>query len=153
WIVALADDRPDWKNRLCDELLPWPGTPTSLADIFARLAGGEQPRFRVGDWPPPPLAPDTAARMPAVDYAVLHVGAGSPLRLWAPEKWRELAHWLVRQGVTPVWSAGPGENDIVTAIDPGGEFASFAAQFELIGLWHFIAQARLLVCLDTAVAH
>ena len=39
WVVALAGDRPGWKNRFADELVPIPSEPIALGDLFALLAG------------------------------------------------------------------------------------------------------------------
>jgi len=151
WIVAMAGDRPQWKNRFADELVPVPAAPAALADIFARLAGGPPPRaYAKGDFPPPACA---EFELPAGRYAVLHVGAGSPLRLWAPEKWRALAATLAGRGVTPVWSAGPGEGPLVRAIDPEGRYRSYAERLDLAQLWRLLAGARLAVVLDTGVLH
>jgi len=53
----------------------------------------------------------------------------------------------------PVWSAGRGEEALVSAIDPQGRFQSFAAQLDLPQMWHLVAGARLLVAPDTGIAH
>jgi ADP-heptose:LPS heptosyltransferase len=151
WIVAMDGDRPQWKNRVADELVPVPGAPAALADVFALLGGGPPARaYAKGDFP----APDCADfELPAALYAVLHVGAGSPLRLWPPERWRALAATLDRRGVTPVWSAGPGEEPLVAAVDPAGRFRSYAGRLDLAQLWRLLAGARLAVVLDTGVLH
>jgi ADP-heptose:LPS heptosyltransferase len=151
WIVAMAGDRPPWKNRVVDELVPVPDRPAALADIFASLAGGGSVRpYAGGDFPAPECAPFERPRAP---YAVLHVGAGSPLRLWEPENWRLLAGWLRERSLEPVWSAGPDEGELVRTIDPAGRFASYAGRLDLAQLWHLLEGARLAVVLDTGVLH
>jgi ADP-heptose:LPS heptosyltransferase len=65
----------------------------------------------------------------------------------------EIAEHLERRGVTPVWSAGPGEEPIVQSIDAGARFRSVAGRRDLAQLWHLIARARVLVAPDTGVAH
>jgi ADP-heptose:LPS heptosyltransferase len=151
WIVAMDGDRPQWKNRVVDELAPVPDRPAALADIFASLAGaGPVTPYAPGDFPAPDCAPFDA---PTEPYAVLHVGAGSPLRLWEPAKWRALAAWLETRGVRPVWSAGPGEEGIVASIDPGARHPSYAGRLELAQLWRLLEGARLAVVLDTGVLH
>ncbi|MBL8378753.1 MAG: glycosyltransferase family 9 protein [Burkholderiales bacterium] len=152
WVVAFERDTPGWKNRLIDELIPWPDRPTHLADLFARLAGEGDEVFNVEDWRAPPHAPFA---LPAPPYVVLHVGAGSPLRHWEPQRWRALAEHL-RQRAAPlkvVWSAGPGEEGLVTAIDPQQRHPSLAGQLDLAQLWHLLAGASLLVAPDTGVVH
>lgn len=151
WTVAAAADRPQWKNAIVDERVPMPDRPAALADIFATLAGGLPSRpYARGDWPTPPCAP---FQLPRAPYAVLHVGAGSPLRLWAPEKWRDVATALAARGLQPVWSAGPGEADRVRTIDPEARYPSCAGTLDLAQLWRLLEGARLLVTLDTGVLH
>lgn len=151
WIVGFCGDSPSWKNRLCDELLPWPDAPETVADLFARLAGASPAAYVNGQWPAPPQPP--GLQLPSVPYAVLHLGAGNPLRLWMPERWAELAAALQARGITPVLSAGPGEEALVQAVDPVGQYAAYPGTLALAGLWHLVANARLLVCLDSGIAH
>ena len=151
WTVAAAADRPQWKNAIVDERVPMPVRPTALADIFATLAGGPPSRpYARGDWPAPPCG---SFELPRAPYAVLHVGAGSPLRLWAPERWREVAAALAARGLQPVWSAGPGEAALVRAIDPDARYSSYAGTLDLAQLWRLLEGARLLVTLDTGILH
>jgi len=151
WIVAHAGDRPAWKNWAVDELRPYSETPASLSDMFAMLAEGEAPRpFQPEDWASPSCAPFAA---PKGFYCVLHVGAGSPLRLWRPERWLAVAEALASEGRQVVWSAGPGEERAVALIDPRHRFPSYAGALDLAQLWHLLKGARLLICPDTGIAH
>ncbi len=151
WVVAFAGDRPAHKSWMVDELVPYPGTPMTWADMNTLLVEGPAPkRFNPADWPAPPAA---AFDPPAGRYAVCHVGAGSPLRLWEPAKWRALAAGLERQGYAVVWSAGPREERIVEEIDPSHERASYAGVLDLAQMWRLLSGASLLVTLDTGVAH
>ena len=151
WIVAFAGARPAWRARLVDEQVDFPASPAALGDLFARLAGGPPVRrYRAGDWPVPPCAP---FERPAAPYAVLHVGAGSPLRLWQAERWRALAAALARARLRVVWSAGAGETEIVRGIDPEARHESIAGRLDLAQLWHLLAGAALLITLDTGIAH
>ena len=150
WVVALERDTPPWKNRIVDELLPWPDTPHNLADMFASLAGSGAETYAVADWPLPPCA---AFERPPGRYAVLHVGAGSPLRLWPAERWAHLSATLAAQGLGVVWSAGPGEAGLVGEIDPAARHRSLAGQLDLAQLMHLLAGAALLVAPDTGITH
>jgi len=151
WIVAFAGDRPWSKSLAIDEQLPYPGTPGAWGDMVAQLVSGPAPAsYRAADWPAPACAP--FAR-PASPYAVLHVGASSPLKQWLPERWSALADALVARGLTPVWSAGPGEVAAIDAADPAQRFARFAGTLSLAQLWHLVADAALLVAPDTGIAH
>ena len=90
---------------------------------------------------------------PAQPYAVLHVGASSPLKQWWPARWFQLAEWLASRGIAPVFSAGANETAILDGIDPQRRYASFAGRLDLAQLWHLLAGAKLLVAPDTGVAH
>jgi len=106
--------------------------------------------YETGQW----LAPSFASfDLPQLPYAVLHVGASTPLKLWEPAKWRALAEHLSNQGMQVVWSGGKNENEIVAAIDPDHRYPSYAGQLDLPQLWNLLANADLLVCPDTGVAH
>lgn len=155
WVVGFAGGRPAWRNRAVDELVDLPPEPEALADLFTRLAGsGDKEtaglRYRPDDWPAPSAAPFD---IPGSPYGVLHVGAGSPLRLWEPQKWLAVAQALVSRGIQPVWTAGPNEEKLVRAIDPESHYRSYAGQLGLAQLWQLLAGARLAVTLDTGIAH
>jgi ADP-heptose:LPS heptosyltransferase len=150
WVVALEGDRPQWKNRAADALVPWPAAPAHLADIFATLAGPGDESYAPGDWAAPAHTPFA---LPAQPYAVLHAGAGSVLRHWPPARWLALAERLAARGISPVWSAGPEERALVGSIDPQQRHLSLAGRLDLAQLWHLLAGARLLVVPDTGIAH
>jgi ADP-heptose:LPS heptosyltransferase len=151
WIVAHDGDRPAAKNWPVDEMRPYPATPASWADMVAMLADGPAPRpFRPDDWPAPGCAP---FERPPGRYAVLHVGAGSVLRLWNREKWLAVAHALAQAGLRVVWSAGRGEEGEVAGIDPERRFPSLAGTLDLPQLWHLLKGASVLLCPDTGIAH
>jgi ADP-heptose:LPS heptosyltransferase len=151
WVVAFSQARPAWKNWMPDELVDFPARSSNLADIFASLAGAApaELRYRAGDWPAPACR---AFPLPQKPYCVLHIGARSPLRHWPAARWTALASKLERD-YQVVWSAGPGETQLVDEVDPARRFASFAGTLDLAQLWHLVAGAELLVTLDTGVAH
>lgn len=151
WIVAHADDRPAYKSWPVDELRRYSDAPASWGDMIAMLAEGAAPRpYRPEDWPAPACTP---FEQPAGKYCVLHVGAGSQLRLWNHEKWFAVAQALTRQGLKVVWSGGPCEAAEVAGIDPERRFASYAGALDLAQLWHLLKGASLLLCPDTGIAH
>lgn len=151
WVIALAGDRPGWKNLLADELVPVPAEPTALSDMFALLAGEEDDAvFEPGDWPRPEPAP---FELPRRDYVVLHVDAGSPLRFWQPHKWLKVADALACTGPEVVFCTGPGGERTVEAIDPERRYRSYAGTLDLPQLWQLLERARLLVCLDSGASH
>ncbi|MBK1681817.1 glycosyltransferase family 9 protein [Rhodocyclus tenuis] len=151
WIVGFEGDRPAWKNWMVDESHPHSTVPATWADMAAGLIDGAAPQaFRPGDWPAPAAKPP---HVPGGPYAVLHVGASTPLKLWPAERWRALAAHLVELGVTPVWSVGPGETALVDEIDPLNQHPRHCGSLSLAQLWTLLVSAKLLICPDTGVAH
>jgi ADP-heptose:LPS heptosyltransferase len=150
-IVAFAGDRPGWKSWPVDNQVPYPDRPAAWGDMVAALAAGVDPApYRAVDWPAPPCEP---YKKPAGRYAVLHVGASTPLKQWQPERWLALAAALAARGIEPVWSAAGNEKAIVVACDPTGRFRSTAGELGLAQLWHLLAGASALVAPDTGIAH
>ncbi|HEX5126550.1 MAG TPA: glycosyltransferase family 9 protein [Rhodocyclaceae bacterium] len=150
-IVGFAGDRPAYKNWFVDEFRHYPDSPMALPEIFASLVDGPPPpAFKPQDWP---LVSAQAFDVPKAPYAVLHLGASSPLKLWPAERWWALAQWLVAQGVTPIWSAGKKEIALIDAVDPQARYVSYAGKLDLLQLAHLLRGASLLVCPDTGVAH
>lgn len=151
WIVGLAGDRPAHKNWPVDERIAYSAQPTAFGDTAASLARGPAPpSYACADWAAPPA---NAVPHPSGNYAVLHVGASTPLKLWEPARWRALAAWLERNGIAPVWSAGPGEAALLDAIGADPSQPRFAGTLSLAELWYLLARASLLVCPDTGVGH
>jgi ADP-heptose:LPS heptosyltransferase len=152
WIVAFAGDTPPPKNWPIDELVPYPSSPATWGDIVAaQMVDGDPPApFARADWAAPPAR---EFRRPAGDYAVLHVGASSPLKLWPAERWCALAQWLASRAIAPVWSAARGEEAVVQEVDPHGEHASLAGALDLAQWWSLAAGARVVIAPDTGVAH
>jgi len=151
WIVGIAGDRPAHKNWPVDEVVPYSSVPTAFCETAAELVEGPATLpYRTDAWPAP-----SSHEKPAIagSYAVLHVGASSALKLWPAERWRALADAIEARGLAVVWSAGPGEGAIIDAIDPSTARARIAGTLPLAAMWHLIANANLLVCPDTGIAH
>jgi ADP-heptose:LPS heptosyltransferase len=151
WVVAFAGDRPMTKNWPVDVRVPYPRTPAAWGDLVAALADGPPPApYRPSEWPAPPAAPFDR---PAPGYAVLHVGASSPLKRWPAARWHALAEWVAARGTVPVWSAGRGEEALVAECDPQRRYRSFAGTLDLAQMHALLSGAVLLVAPDTGVAH
>jgi ADP-heptose:LPS heptosyltransferase len=152
WIVAFAGDRPAAKSWPVDEAWRYPEVPAAWSDIVAGLVEGPPPTpYRTDAWPAPVAEPPVA--LPQGPYAVLHVGASSPLKRWEPARWAALAARLAAAGIEPVWSAGRGEEEIVRACDSELRWRSFAGALALPQMWHLLAGASVLVSPDTGIAH
>ena len=151
WIVAHDGGAAARKNWPIDRLVPFPDVPGSWGDIVARLAEGPPaPQYAPSQWPVAPSAPIDA---PASVFAVLHLGASMPLKLWPADRWRAIAMRLAARGIEPVWSSGRGEEALVQAADPDGRWRSLAGALDLAQMRALLDRARLLVSPDTGIAH
>lgn len=151
WIVAFAGDSPRYKDWPVDELRPYPAVPTAWGDLVAGLVDGPPPtRYRVEDWPAPPAA---AFEMPSAPFCVLHVGASTPLKQWPADRWRTLGKRLEALGHRVVLTTGHTEQHLLDAIDPARAWTRYPGTLSLPQLWQLLANAALLVCPDTGIAH
>jgi len=154
-VVGFADDRPAWKNWMLDRAVPYPGEPAAWADMAARclhdgVDDGPVARFVAGEWPAPSHG---AFARPQTPYAVLHVGASTPLKAWPAPRWRALADRLAADGLTIAWSGGAAERAAFDDVGPREGELDFVGRLDLAQLWHLLAGARVLVCPDTGIAH
>jgi ADP-heptose:LPS heptosyltransferase len=152
WIVAFEGDRPAAKSWPVDEAWRYPDAPAAWGDMVAGLVEGPPPAaYRTGSWTPPEA--DPPIELPQPPYAVLHVGASSPLKRWEAARWRALAARFAAAGIEPVWSAGPEEEELVRTCDPERKWRSFAGMLALPQIWQLLAGASVLVSPDTGIAH
>lgn len=150
-IVGFANDRPAWKNWMLDRAVPYPAAPAAWADMAARCLVGDAPlRFEAGEWPAPAFR---SFERPTGDYAVLHVGASTPLKQWPAERWRALAERSRTAGSRIVWSGGANERAVLDEVGREVNDIDVVGRLDLPQLWQLLAGARLLVCPDTGVAH
>lgn len=151
WVVAFAGDTPAYKNWPIDELRRYPEVPMAWGDLVAGLVDGPVPAsYRTVDWPQPPA---DAFKVPSAPYCVMHAGASTPLKQWSVDRWRDLAQRLARRGLQVVLSTGPGETQLLEAIDPAASLPRYGGTLSLPQLWHLLSGAALLVAPDTGVAH
>jgi len=150
-IVAHSGDHPWTKDLFVDEQRDYAASPAAWGDMVAALADGvAPPPYARGQWLAPAAEPFELPRKP---YAVLHVGASTPLKRWLPQRWRELAARLEARGLGIAWSAGRGEEAVVAECDPGERHPSYAGRLTLAQLWHLLSSGTVLVAPDTGVAH
>ena len=150
-IVAHSGDFPWTKDWFVDAARDYASQPAAWGDMVADLVAGPPPRpFASHDWPAPAAR---AFTLPPSPFAVLHVGASTPLKLWPAARWAALAAALEQRGLRPVWSAGRDEEALVDAADPQRRYLSLAGKLDLPQLWKLLSGARVLVSPDTGVAH
>ncbi len=112
---------------------------------------------------PPPAIEDVlaleaelrASNAEAKDYVVFHLGAADSFRDWPAPKWRELAGLLTAAGKTLVFT-GTGAKDearIREVTDGLSGCVDLCGRLPWDGFVAAIAQAQLLVCVDTVAGH
>ena len=152
WIVAFRGANSAYKNWLIDEFRDFPIQPMAWGDLLAaQLLDGPAPKpFATGEWSSPSIG---NFRLPDQPYCVLHIGARTSLRLWAPEKWQQLIQWLEERKILPIITSGPGEAHLIAEVDPEKRHLSYPGDLSLAELWRLFASARFLICPDTGVSH
>ncbi|MEP6702478.1 MAG: glycosyltransferase family 9 protein, partial [Betaproteobacteria bacterium] len=151
WIVAHEGEPGRYKSWPVDQLVAYPAFAAAWGDIVAGLVEGPAPApYRTTDWRAPSSAP---FELPVRPYAVLHLGASHPLKLWGAEKWQGLTRHLSGRGFEVVLSAGPGQDALIGEVDPDKKFTAFAGSLNLSQLWRLLEHSMVLVCPDTGVAH
>lgn len=151
WTIGFADDTPRWKNWMLDQAIPFPDSPQTWSDLMAELIDGASPEpFQSHEWklPAATLPGDLPAR-----YAVLHLGAGSPLRYWPTQYWSELAQQLTQMGLVIVLTASAQESEQLNRVDPAQQYRHFPGNLTLDQMGQMLAHASLLVCADTGITH
>ncbi|MCU1499221.1 MAG: glycosyl transferase, family 9 [Acidimicrobiales bacterium] len=98
---------------------------------------------------------------PAVDppterATVLHPGASAPARRWPASRWAEVASILGRAGHRVVLTGSAADAPLTAAIASRAALApraDLAGRTDLTQLAALVADARLVICGDTGVAH
>jgi len=97
----------------------------------------------------------TAVRTNSNPFAIINPGGGWPTKLWAPERYAELADWLWSDcGLATLVTFGPGEESLAQAVT--SQARSGAVRLQESTLKQFVALARraaLFVGGDTGPLH
>lgn len=134
----------------------------SFLSLFAALTGKrvsfdpERPFFPIAEthmeWARQLLAGDGAgARL-----AVVLPGASTPLRRWAPERYRAVVQWLIAQGLRVAIIGGPGDVEAAAAMSAGLDprrIINLAGRTILPRTAAVIALADVYVSSDTGPLH
>lgn len=98
----------------------------------------------------PPVEP------PVRGAAVVHPGAAHPSRRWPPDRFAAVARWLAEQDLPVVVTGSPAERPVAEAVARGAGLpvaSVLAGRTSVLELAALVADARLVVCGDTGVAH
>jgi len=83
----------------------------------------------------------------------LHVSARNPLRRWPAGNWHRLGMALRQRGYHIVWSAAPGEAALLDAIEHDATDTCISGTLGLLELRQLITGAKVLVTVETGIAH
>ncbi|MCM8748335.1 glycosyltransferase family 9 protein [Thermomicrobiaceae bacterium CFH 74404] len=144
-----------WVERNCE-----------ILDATTRLLGGQPPATAVDPqcaplrWYPWPGAELEARRLldeagVGEPYAVIHPGAGAPVKRWPATRWIAVGRQLVAGGLQVVLTGGPDERELVEAIRQGivEGAVSLAARTTLPVLAEVLRGARLVIGPDAGPLH
>ena len=89
-------------------------------------------------------------------HTVVHVGAGSPARLWPQERWAEVVRHLDSKGHQVVLTGSRGEAGRVAQVHRTAGIHSvrdLSGDADIMNLARLVAGARLVVSVDTGISH
>lgn len=98
------------------------------------------------------LLPPTGYR----GFTIVHVGAGSPARVWPSERWLEVVEYLESTGHIVVLTGSRAEGALVKRVRRGAGLASERDRSrtdDIMELVYLVAGARLVLSVDTGVSH
>lgn len=87
------------------------------------------------------------------DVIMLHAGAGSALKTWPLAHYLALANELRAGGATVVWTAGPADATVRTALEQASEIGATMPVLDIAGLAAILVRAAVVVSGDSGVAH
>jgi ADP-heptose:LPS heptosyltransferase len=155
WIVGIADDTPKWKNWMLDEAKFFDSKPATWADMMGRLLDGKDPEpYIKNEWSQSEIKKSSSSSFDTSrPYVVCHLGASSKLKLWPQESWQALIIKLKKQNYQVVLSVGPKEEYLIKEVDPKHECRHVLGTYSLTEMWSLIEDAKLLISVDTGIAH
>jgi len=90
------------------------------------------------------------------EAVIIHPGAAFASRRWPAERFAAVARWAADNNLSVVLTGGPDERDLAERVRRSaglGEDALLAGRTDLRQLAALVADARLVVCGDTGMAH
>ena len=154
WVVGISEDKPQWKNWMLDEVTPFDSTPATWADMMGRLVDGQNPKpYKKNEWPHPKISKLLLPINTSKPYVVCHVGASNKLKFWPFQSWQLLANKLKHHGFEIFLSVGPKEEYLIQEVDPEHQYHHIPGTYSLLEMWALINKAKLLVSIDTGIAH
>ena len=154
WNVGIGGDIPPWKNWMLDEMKSFDLTPASWADMMGRLVDGKNPKpYQKNEWSRPEIKKLLLPFDGSKRYIVCHLGASNSLKFWQASSWQVLINNLRKQNYEVVLSVGPNEEYLINQIDPDYQYHHVPGTYSLIEMWALVEQAKLIISVDTGIAH
>jgi ADP-heptose:LPS heptosyltransferase len=154
WIKGIKGDIPSWKNCMLDEVKSFDLTPATWADMMGRLVDGKNPKpYQKNEWSHPDIKKLFLPFDVSKPYVVCHLGASNSLKFWQASSWQVLINNLKEQKYEVVLSVGPNEEYLINEIDPDYKYHHVPGTYSLIEMWALVEQAKLVVSVDTGIAH
>jgi ADP-heptose:LPS heptosyltransferase len=154
WIEGIEGDAPPWKNWMLDEAKSFDVKPATWADMMGRLVDGKDPKtYRKSEWPRPDIKKLFLSFDISKSYVVCHLGASNSLKFWKTTSWRALISNLRNQEYEVVLSVGPQEEYLINEVDPDHQYRHVSGTYSLVEMWALIEEAKLLISVDTGIAH
>ena len=153
WIVGISNDKPEWKNWMLDEAISFDLKPATWADMMGRLVDGKNPRpYKKYEWLRPEIKKLLLLKASST-YIVCHLGASNSLKFWPAQSWQALINHLKQKGFEVFISVGPGEEYLIKEADPYSKCQPIPGTYSLLEMWALIEHAKLLISVDTGIAH
>ena len=153
WIVGIGNDKPQWKNWMLDEAKSFDLKPATWADMMGRLVDGKDPKpYKKDEWLRPNIKKALSSNN-SKSFVVCHLGASNPLKFWPAKYWQILIEELKYKGFEIYISAGPGEEYLIREVDPDNIYMHIPGTYSLLEMWFLIDHAKLLISVDTGIAH
>ncbi len=154
WVIGIEGDSPHWKNWMLDEAKSFDLKPATWADMMGRLVDGKDPKpYKKDEWAPLKIKKLSLPFNLTKPYIVCHLGASNPLKFWPATSWKFLIQQLNKEGYKIVLSVGPKEEYLIEEVDPDHQYHHIAGTYSLIEMWALIEDAKLLISVDTGIAH
>ena len=154
WIRGIEGDKPQWKNWMLDEVEPFDLKPATWSDMMGRLVDDKDPEpYQKNEWSRPPVKKLLLSICASKPYVVCHLGASNPLKFWPSQSWRALIEELKSKNFEIFISVGPKEEYLIEEVDPDHKYHHIAGTYSLIEMWSLIEDAKLLISVDTGIAH
>ncbi len=154
WSVGIGGDNPSWKNWMLDEAKSFDSKPATWADMMGRLVDGIDPKpYQKHEWQCSEIKKSPISFKITKPYIVCHLGASNPLKFWPATSWKVLIGQLNNKGYEIVLSVGPKEEYLIQEIDPDNQYHHIAGTYSLLNMWTLIKHAKILITVDTGIAH